>query len=490
MQKRLILGGPGSGKTERLLRIVEEEIAHGLEPHLIAFVSFTNKAVNEAKDRIIKKLGRPEKDFPFFRTLHSLCYRQIGARRDQVIKLSHLKEIGEALGVRISGKVSIDDDSRMREGDRMMFLDNLARSVRKDLYKVWQNFDWDLPWYQVRRFSDVLKSYKEKRNLLDFTDMLEIFLDRGTSAGVEVAVIDEAQDLNSIQWSVVEKMFGDCDRMYVAGDDDQAIYEWSGADVEKFLHLNEDYREVLQTSYRLPKKIFDFSSEISKRIRDRYDKRFEPKKKGGKVARYFSLDQVDLSGEGSWLLLSRNACFLKILEEACISQGISYTMRGNYSSVDPADVRAIKIYENLRKGGAANNRDANLILELLGYRNAFHRRMDEDRSYKLKDLVSSDPGIWHDAMIGLTSDKRAYYLTILKSGRRLSGDPTVHIDTIHGAKGGEADNVVLLTDLTRATEEGYEKRPDAETRVFYVGATRAKKNLYVIAPTTDRYFSL
>ena len=158
--------------------------------------------------------------------------------------------------------------------------------------------------------------------------------------------------------------------------------------------------------------------------------------------------------------------------------------------MDPADVRAIKIYENLRKGGAANNRDANLILELLGYRNAFHRRMDEDRSYKLKDLVSSDPGIWHDAMIGLTSDKRAYYLTILKSGRRLSGDPTVHIDTIHGAKGGEADNVVLLTDLTRATEEGYEKRPDAETRVFYVGATRAKKNLYVIAPTTDRYFSL
>lgn len=484
MNKRLILGGPGSGKTERLIKIVEEEIAYGLEPHQIAFVSFTNKAVNEARDRIVKKLARPEKDFPFFRTLHSLCYRQIGARREQIIKSSHLREIGEVLGIKISGKISIDDDSQMREGDRMLFLDNLARSVKKDLYEVWRNFDWDLPWHQVERFSSVLKLYKEKRGLLDFTDMLEIFMKRGTSVGAEVAVIDEAQDLNSIQWSVVEKVFEDCDRMYVAGDDDQAIYEWSGADVQKFLHLSEDYREVLPISYRLPKKVFDFSKKISKQIKDRYEKKFKFAKEGGSVTRFSSVDQVDLSEGGSWLLLSRNVCFLKILEEACIKQGVSYTMRGKYLSVDPEDVRAIKIYENLRKGGTANDRDSNLVLNRLGS----GRRVEEEKNYRLKDLASRDLGIWHDAMAGMTSDKRAYYLSILKAGRKLSADPVIHIDTIHGVKGGEADNVVLLTDLTRATEEGYEKRPDAEMRVFYVGATRARENLYVIAPTTDRCF--
>ncbi len=478
--RRLILGGPGSGKTERLITIVQEEIRGGTPPHLIAFVSFTRKAVIEAKERIRKSIDIRPKDLPFFRTLHSLCYWQTGVRSDQVLTSAHLKEIGRELNVRISGKISLDDDSGMFEGDRMLFLDGLARSSMKSLEEVWDEHPFDLPWFQVKRFSDMLRKYKRQKNLVDFGDMLEMFIERGTVVGVDAAVIDEAQDLTAIQWMIVDRAFADCRRIYIAGDDDQAIYEWSGADVRRFRSLDVGEKEVLPVSYRLPKKIFDFSKKIAETIVDRYEKYFRPTRDGGSVQRCSSIDQIDLSGKGSWLLLSRNVCFLNILEDACIEQGVPYSKRGGYSSINQDDITAIKAYERMRKGSTIDPVEANLVFDRLG----MGRRIEHDA--RLSDV--GDRGIWHDAFIGLTPKRRAYYLAILRAKRNFSSDPPIHIDTIHGVKGGEADNVVLLTDLTRATEEGYEKRPDAETRVFYVGATRAKNNLFVVAGTTNRSF--
>ena len=71
------------------------------------------------------------------------------------------------------------------------------------------------------------------------------------------------------------------DHVYVAGDDDQAIYVWSGADIEEFLNLRVKNTEVLQTSYRLPKKIFDLANTISKKITHRYEKVWQPREEDG-----------------------------------------------------------------------------------------------------------------------------------------------------------------------------------------------------------------
>ena len=61
-------------------------------------------------------------------------------------------------------------------------------------------------------------------------------------------------------------------------------------------------------------------------------------------------------------------------------------------------------------------------------------------------------------------------------------DPLINLSTIHAAKGGEADKVVLFTDLSRAGRIEMQRDPDDTNRVFYVGATRAKKELHVITP--------
>ena len=72
-----------------------------------------------------------------------------------------------------------------------------------------------------------------------------------------------------------------------------------------------------------------------------------------------------------------------------------------------------------------------------------------------------------------------------KNGEKLNEPPRITLSTIHGAKGGESQNVVLLTDLSENTMKAYEKNADDENRLFYVGATRTKEHLHIIRPQQD-----
>ena len=70
----------------------------------------------------------------------------------------------------------------------------------------------------------------------------------------------------------------------------------------------------------------------------------------------------------------------------------------------------------------------------------------------------------------------------------LTVEPTINLSTIHGAKGGEADNVMMLTDLSRKSQEAMEKDSDDECRVFYVAATRVRNSLHIVQPQRDGGF--
>jgi superfamily I DNA/RNA helicase len=97
-------------------------------------------------------------------------------------------------------------------------------------------------------------------------------------------------------------------------------------------------------------------------------------------------------------------------------------------------------------------------------------------------LLATIDMIWHEAMDRLPEKERAYITALLRRGEKFNALPRINISTIHGSKGGEAENVVLFTDLSPAALKSSEYSPDDLHRVFYVGVTRTKKNLFLVEP--------
>ena len=102
---KIILGPPGTGKTHNLLNLVEQELAKGTPPDRIAFVAFTKKAASEARDRAMKKFNLQEQHLPYFRTLHSFAFNQLGLTKSEVMSRDNYKEFGHTFGMDL-GSVS------------------------------------------------------------------------------------------------------------------------------------------------------------------------------------------------------------------------------------------------------------------------------------------------------------------------------------------------------------------------------------------------
>lgn len=475
--QRLVLGGPGCGKTHRCLQIVKRALNRGIAPERIAFVAFTKAAANEAAQRTNAELGVMLKELVYFRTLHSLCFRELGLQRGDVLGKDYLQEFADVVGEQLSGIIS-DDSPTRRMGDLLLTLDHNSRTTMRPLGIVHQEADQDVDWFRLKRFVDAYQRYRLDRGLVDFADMLERYAANGHPVPVDVAIVDEAQDLSPLQWSVVDRAFCNAKELWIAGDDDQSIYRWSGADERKFLALPYE-REILPISHRLPKAIFEFGQQIIKRVDNRFAKDVKSGRPGGVVTWVSSLEEVDYS-HGTWLLLARTRNQLASLENALRAQGILYTIRG-VKSADPAHLRAIEAHEQLRKGWRIEGSEAVFALRAAGVRTL---DIDTDKTYTALELKYDASPIWHEALIKIPLDDREYYLSARRRGERLTEEPRVRVDTIHGSKGAEADNVLLVTDLTYRVQRGYERDPDNEHRVYYVGTTRAKNTLTLLAPQT------
>jgi superfamily I DNA/RNA helicase len=322
--------------------------------------------------------------------------------------------------------------------------------------------------------------------LIDFTDMLIDYYNTNRKPPVRVAFVDEAQDLTPIQWKIVFKLFADVDQLYVAGDDDQSIFTWSGADVNQFLNLPYTTKETLPLSHRLPKDVFKFSDRIIQRVAQRYQKDWEPQDKTGGVEFHNQFEHLDIDNGKEWFILARNSYLLSKFKDYVEHLGMTYTSKMG-DSIDVDDIESIKLWENQLKRG--EKIPANKIEKVLK-RLSITKEIDRSKRYSLNDLGLQYTEIWHKSFNGISKKRRLYYKSVLVKGDKLDEKPKIHIDTIHSQKGGEADEVVLITDWSHRTAKNFEQDPDPEHRVFYVGATRAKENLHILMPQTTKSYTI
>ena len=470
-----IYGPPGTGKTEKLIRRAMAYIRVGTPVNKIGYFAFTRKAAHEARDRMLKK--NPEykkKQLRYFQTLHSLAFHSLGLREENVMQDYHYNDLGKELSIRVNAKKDADASPYLTCDNE--YFQIILKAKEKDI-AVWDEYCTGEHSTNVK--PDLLKhieanynhyKHPDINNLVDFTDMIHDIVQQPNKVpNFDVVFIDEAQDLSPIQWKLYDILKSKSKNIYLAGDDDQAIYGWAGADVDRFIQ-EPATEKVLSRSRRIPRAVQDVSEIITARIEGlRATKNYLPRDEEGLCSKINSLENVDLH-QDKWLILTRTLSRAKEVCDLLKVKGLYYENR-HQKSYNTKLYKAIINHSKWLNGEEVSDTALEDIKEYMG-----------NRELK-KDLK------WFECFDNAPADDKIYIRLMLSNKERLSDDARIKVSTIHAAKGGECENVILVLDNAKKIREAITKsiiKRDEEHRVWYVGCTRAKRNLYLMRAKIER----
>ena len=475
-----IYGPPGTGKTEKLIRRAMAYIRVGTPVSKIGYFAFTRKAAHEARDRMLKK--NPEykkKQLRYFQTLHSLAFHSLGLREENVMQDYHYNDLGKELSIRVNAKKDADASPYLTCDNE--YFQIILKAKEKNI-PVWDEYCTGEHSTNVK--PDLLKhieanynhyKHPDINNLVDFTDMIhDIVQQPNKIPDFDVVFIDEAQDLSPIQWKLYDILKSKSKNIYLAGDDDQAIYGWAGADVDRFIQ-EPAAEKVLSRSRRIPKAVQDVSEIITARIEGlRATKNYLPRDEEGLCSKINSLENLDLFSQ-DWLILTRTLSRAKEVCDLLKVKGLYYENR-HQKSYNTKLYKAIVSHNKWLNGETITDTARADIIEYLGNRELIKDRMN----YNLK---------WFECFDNAPADDKIYIRLMLSNKEKLSDEARIKVSTIHAAKGGECENVILVLDNAKKIREATTKsiiKRDEEHRVWYVGCTRAKRNLYLMRAKIER----
>ena len=270
----LVFAGAGSGKTRvltmRIANIIENQLAW---PSEILAITFTNKAANEMKERLISIVG--DIGSMWVCTIHSMCTRIL---RNDVDKIGFDKNFSiytdtekDRLVKEVISNDGYNDDLFKNAKWHISNMKSLGLSV--DAYK--KEFGYVR---EIDDFCNIYIRYEEllkKNNALDFDDLLmktyELLstneeVRNKYSERFKYVHIDEFQDTNNIQYNIVKMLCHNHKNIFAVGDDDQSIYGFRGANVENILNFEKDYKDAkvykLEQNYRSTKKILEVANAV------------------------------------------------------------------------------------------------------------------------------------------------------------------------------------------------------------------------------------
>tara|TARA_R100001480_G_scaffold30410_2_gene41418 strand:- start:167 stop:1594 length:1428 start_codon:yes stop_codon:yes gene_type:complete len=456
-----IYGPPGTGKTFRLLRRVKAYVRTGTPYHKIGYFAFTKKAAGEAKERIDVN----EKELPYFQTLHAFCFHLLNKNEEDIIQPHHYEALGKMLNVRVSFNDKYNEEQTHFLTCNNPYFQMIGKAINKDI-DIREEFDLnehdrkDIDWNTLSHIYINLQEYKKKMHLLDFNDLIKQAIKSDKFPKFKAIFIDEAQDLSPLQWQLYDKLRENCEDMYLAGDDDQAIFAWAGADVNRFIKEPANER-VLRYSRRVSRAVQEQSQiAVSKIAGIRKHKEYLPRAQEGLACYINNLGQVDLS-QGKWLVLTRTKSNLLDIMKELKSKNIYYQSNKG-KSFNVGIYNAAMAYTKWVREGKLEEKEINDVVEYIPSGN-----WNPEKS-------------WHEIFVA--DQKEILYIrNIISGGEKISEKARVWLSTIHAAKGGEEDNVILSLHQGAKVQKSIRlsvDKQDEEHRVWYVGTTRARNNLY------------
>ncbi len=531
------IGGPGAGKTTRALSILDKVLSTGIaDPFRVGFVSFTRAARHEAASRAGANLGIAASDLErngWFRTLHSIAYRQLRVEKDALLAGS--KDDNEWLKKAVNdsdvafGQVDTDEEIYSKPtawsatGQALAYWD-VARNRLCSVREVWEKASAiDPAVVDIDYALEVVGLYEEAKRKdcrLDFADLLLRYCGRrwtgtddtpfeevepeGEVPFLPVWFHDEMQDCSRLTAAVFERLVKPSQWVYLFGDDWQAIYGWSGADGRIFADWPVAKEECLPISHRCPSRILDYATEIMLNG-DSVPRQFAAHREGGELDHGHLEDVIrDIDLSVPTLVLARTNQYAQTACAYLDSEGIPWVpTKGGGGANAPAKVAAIQAIQDLRSGKEVTGLQIHRLLGVfpsrLGGEELFIRgtkKFYEDETNQrqvaplpLNKLVDAGATPLFQRII---ADKTYFDALDKPATKRLAVaadthgmdailNPKVRVGTCHSSKGAEAEHVVAVSRIPMpvaraiATPEGMEE----ERRVWYVTLTRARERLTI-----------
>ncbi len=375
----LILAGAGSGKTRvlthRIAYLIEQ---HGVYPSNILAITFTNKAARVMKERIAGLIGDLSNDM-WVGTFHSICIRIL--RRD-IEKLGYDRSfvIYDTQDQQVVIKECLKE---LNLNDKNFPPKSVLETIGKQKDELIDAEQYEKQYASDFRMGKIAKVYKlyEKKlkanNALDFDDIimntiklfekhpevLEYYQRR-----FRYILVDEYQDTNTAQYTLVRKMSQAHENLCVVGDDDQSIYGWRGANIRNILDFEKDFKKCctikLEQNYRSTQNILDAANHVIGNNTGRKNKSLWTDNKGGskivicendnehEEALYTAREiQRIISDEDrkykDFAVLYRINAQSRVLEEMFMREGIPYKIVGGQKFYDRKEIKDIIAYMRL-----------------------------------------------------------------------------------------------------------------------------------------------
>ena len=374
----LILAGAGSGKTKTLTHRIAYLINSGISPFNILAATFTNKAAKEMRQRVANLLSENADNrsfMPYMGTFHSICVRL-------------LRQDGDKIGIPSNFVIFDESDRRsaVKEVMKQLYIDekqfkpqvisSIISSAKNELVTPDQFATTaTLPAQKVAaKVFPIYQRILKDAGALDFDDligkaveMLQNYpeLQLKWSSQFQYIMVDEYQDTNNAQYTLIKLLMNQQQNLCVVGDDWQSIYSWRGADFRNILNFEKDFKEPtiikLEENYRSTKNILDAAHMIITKNQQRSDKKLWTKSGAGNPVQIVQVQSEAHEGESivgkiksnvdlkarsysDYAVLYRTNAQSRGLEEVLLRYGVPYRIVGGMRFYDRKEIKDILAY--------------------------------------------------------------------------------------------------------------------------------------------------